>query len=379
MRQGCQSPMSIYSHNTTISRLNSLFSWPWKDRTMTTQKLSLSISAAIENRCILNPCTLGSSRVGLMKARLRYSELSESATRLKRDKLTRVPYNHEGKHPGKRWAQLALDLMFELGNKAIFRRYDADPTPPADGGAIYVATYINGLIDPMVITRIQNKRVISLGRHGFDYSPSNRMVGETIWNATSSPSSRSRGRSCRCRFCEIHQRQGYVDCGLLSSNRTFCRCYVYGKSHQDSKLHALRTGSSRAALASAAIADEKGLPAPIIQTVGLHWRTHHWLRTDNYVEFGESIEIPSIYSAEDRTRLVSGEWVEPSYEETRKLRDRIFDVLSPMTPDAPDWDTFRSWKLLAHIGANKTKTPLMTLAEEVRATREVRESIGRRK
>tara|TARA_A100001234_G_scaffold123744_1_gene108455 strand:- start:324 stop:1373 length:1050 start_codon:yes stop_codon:yes gene_type:complete len=150
-----------------------------------------------------------------------------------------------------------------------------------------------------------------------------------------------------------------------------------GKSHQDSKLHALRTGSSRAALASAAIADEKGLPAPVIQTVGLHWRTHHWLRTDNYVEFGESIEIPSIYSAEDRTRLVSGEWVEPSYEETRKLRDRIFDVLSPMTPDAPDWETFRSWKLLAHIGANKTKTPLTTLAEEVRATREVRESIGR--
>ena len=65
-------------------------------------------------------------------------ELSESATRLKRDKLTRVPYNHEGKHPGKRWAQLALDLMFELGNKAIFRRYDADPTPSAEGGVIYV-------------------------------------------------------------------------------------------------------------------------------------------------------------------------------------------------------------------------------------------------
>ena len=92
-------------------------------------------------------------------------ELSESATRLKRDKLTRVPYNHEGKHPGKRWAQLALDLMFELGNKAIFRRYEADPTPSAEGGVIYVATHINGLIDPMVITRVQNKRVISLGRH----------------------------------------------------------------------------------------------------------------------------------------------------------------------------------------------------------------------
>ena len=36
---------------------------------------------------------------------------------------------------------------------------------------------------------------------------------------------------------------------------------------------------------------------------------------------------------------------------------------------------FRSWKLLAHIGANKTKTPLTTLAEEVEPL-EKSESIG---
>ena len=47
-----------------------------------------------------------------------------------------------------------------------------------------------------------------------------------------------------------------------------------------------------------------------------------------------------------------------------------------MTPDAPDWETYRAWKLLAHIGANKAGTPLKTLAEEVRATRQVRENIG---
>ena len=304
-------------------------------------------------------------------------ELSESATRLKRDKLTRVPYNHEGKHPGKRWAQLALDLMFELGNKAIFRRYDADPTPSAEGGVIYVATHINGLIDPMVITRVQNKRVISLGRHDLTTRP---VIG---WWA------RRFGTQPVLRRAEVEA--GVVDAdfarhinyrGML----TVASCLATGhsavvmpegKSHQDCKLHALRTGSSRSALASAAIADERGLPAPVIQTVGLHWRTHHWLRTDNYVEFGEPIEIPSIYSAEDRARLVSGEWVEPNHDATRELCDRIFDTLSPMTPDAPDWETYRAWKLLAHIGANKAGTPLETLAEEVRATRQVRENIGR--
>ena len=84
-----------------------------------------------------------------------------------------------------------------------------------------------------------------------------------------------------------------------------------------------------------------------------------------------------IYSAEDRTRLVSGEWVEPNHDATRELCDRIFDTLSPMTPDAPDWETYRAWKLLAHIGANKAGAPLTTLAEEVRTTRQVRENIGR--
>ena len=97
-------------------------------------------------------------------------ELSESATRLKRDKLDRVPYDHSGKHPGKRWAQNALDIMFELGNRAIFRRYDSDSVPPAEGGVIYVATHINGLVDPMVITRVQKKRVISLGAELTGYS-----------------------------------------------------------------------------------------------------------------------------------------------------------------------------------------------------------------
>ena len=48
-----------------------------------------------------------------------------------------------------------------------------------------------------------------------------------------------------------------------------------------------------------------------------------------------------------------------------------------MTPDSPDWETYRAWKLLANIGANKTDTQLHSLSEEVHATRDVRDSIGR--
>ena len=291
--------------------------------------------------------------------------------------MDRVPYDHSGKHPGKRWAQNALDIMFELGNRAIFRRYDSDSVPPAEGGVIYVATHINGLVDPMVITRVQKKRVISLGRHDLTTRP---VIG---WWA------RRFGTQPVLRRAEVEA--GVVDAEFARyindrSMLTVASCLATGhsavvmpegKSHQDSKLHALRTGSSRSALASAAIADQKGLPAPVIQTVGLHWRTHHWLRTDNYVEFGKEIDIPSTYSAEDRARLVSGEWVEPAHEDTIELRDRIFETLSPMTPGSPDWDSHRAWKLLAHIGANKANAPLKTLAQEVHATREVRETIGR--
>lgn len=303
-------------------------------------------------------------------------ELSKSATRLKREKLERVPFDHSGKHPGKRWANTALDLMFELGNQAIFRNWEADPIPAANGGVIYVATHINGLVDPMVIVRVQKKRVISLGRHDLTTRP---VIG---WWA------RRFGSQPVLRRAEIEA--GVVDAEFARyindrSMLTVAACLASGnsavvmpegKSHQESQLHALRTGSSRSALAAAAIAAERGLPAPVVQPVGLHWRTHYWLRTDHYVEFGEPLEISSTHSPEDRARLVEGEWVEPSHDDTIQMRTRIFEALSPLTPDAPDWETYRAWKLIAHIGANKAGAPLEKLSEEVHATREVRESIG---
>ena len=303
-------------------------------------------------------------------------ELSQSATRLKRDKLERVPHDTTGKHPGKRWAQSALDIMFELGNQAIFRNWEADTLPEANGGAIYVATHINGLVDPMVITRVQKKRVISLGRHDLTTRP---VIGWWARRFGSQPVLRRaeiEAGVVDAEFARYINDRGMLTVASCLATGHSAVVMPEGKSHQDSKLHALRTGSSRSALASAAIADEKGLPAPVVQPVGLHWRTHHWLRTDHYVEFGEPIDIPSTYSLGDRARLATGEWIEPSYDDTIEMRTRIFDALSPMTPDAPDWETYRAWKLIAHLGANKAGISLRSLSEEVHATREVHDSLG---
>ena len=77
-----------------------------------------------------------------------------------------------------------------------------------------------------------------------------------------------------------------------------------GKSHQDSKLHALRTGAARAALVAAAIAKERKRPAPVIQPTGLHWERHYWFRTKSYVEYTEPIEIKLVFDDEQSSRLV---------------------------------------------------------------------------
>jgi hypothetical protein len=86
----------------------------------------------------------------------------------------------------------------------------------------------------------------------------------------------------------------------------------------------------------------------VIQPVGLHFRCHHWFRTDVYVEFPDPIRIPLLPDEDHRKRLINGEWVEPPAEEVIPLRDRLYDELSILTPDAPDWETYRAWHLLGH-------------------------------
>ena len=147
-----------------------------------------------------------------------------------------------------------------------------------------------------------------------------------------------------------------------------------GKSHQDSKLHALRTGTLRFTLNAASIAHEKGLPVPVIQPVGLHYRCHHWFRTEAYIEFGEPIEIPIVDDSLHSAKLADGEWTEPPAEHVIPLRDELYEKLSVITPDAPDWETYRAWHLLGHLAAIKEGRKIPSYKDEVLAAREIRES-----
>ena len=112
----------------------------------------------------------------------------------------------------------------------------------------------------------------------------------------------------------------------------------------------------------------------MIQPVGLHYRCHHWFRTDIYVEFGEPLIIPLVGEEETHRRVSEGEWIEPPAEHVIPLKEELFDKLSHITPDAPDWETYRAWHLLGHRRANQDGSRLSSYKEEVLAAREVRDS-----
>ena len=300
-------------------------------------------------------------------------ELSAAAHKINIKKLEKAPYNHTGQHPGNKLFSHLLRLMINVGKSIIFRKFESDKIPSNKGGRISVATHINGLVDPTLMIITQEKRIISLGRHDLITGP---VIG--WW-------SRRNGAQPVLRKAE-------VEAGLTDENfarkindrsmLTIANCLAgghgavimpEGKSHQDSKLHALRTGAARAALVSAAIAKKRGLPAPVIQPTGLHWERHYWFRTKSYVEYTNPIEIKQVFDDDQSSRLANGEWIEPPASAVNELKEEMYHKLSPLTPEAPDWETYRAWILIAHLKANYEKNPLKTLSQEVHATRHIRE------
>ena len=306
-------------------------------------------------------------------------ELSAAAHRINIKKLEKSPYNHTGKHPGNLFFGHILRLMIKVGTSIIFRNFEKDDVPPNAGGRISVATHINGLVDPSVMIIAQKKRIISLGRHDLITGP---VIG--WW-------SRRNGAQPVLRKAEVQAGVANADFARKINDRsmlTIANCLAgghgavimpEGKSHQDSQLHALRTGAARAALVAAAIANERKQPLPVIQPTGLHWERHYWFRTNSYVEYAEPIKINLVFSDEDSLRLAAGEWIEPSSLAVNELKNEMFNRISPLTPDAPDWETYRAWKLIAHLRANRKGEPLKSLRDEVHATRVIREELKENK
>jgi len=300
-------------------------------------------------------------------------ELSSGAKKLRKRKLNGLPWAHSGRHPGSPLFWYVILMMIRTAWDYIFRRKQVDPLPPSGGGRIFTSIHINGLVDPLSIVHNQDSRVITMGRHDLMTMP---LIG---WLT------RRMGAQPVIRKPEIDGGVSDEEYARSINHRTLLtmtHCIAAGhnavvmpegKSHQDSRLHRFKTGTMRLAFNATAIADERGLVRPVLQPVGLHYRCHHWFRTDVYVEFAEPIPIESSRPSQNGRRLLDGKWVEPLSEDVIQLRETLFEGLSTITPDAPDWEAYRAWHLLGHLRANASGSPLTTLRDEVLAAREVRE------
>ena len=300
-------------------------------------------------------------------------ELSAAAHNFNRKKLEKAPYSLDGTHPGNYFFGQIFRIMISSGTSIIFRTFESDKIPSNPGGRISVATHINGLVDAGVMIKTQKKRIISLGRHDLITGP---IIG--WW-------SRRNGAQPVLRKAEVEAGLTDPEFARKINDRsmlTIANCLAgghgavimpEGKSHQDSKLHALRTGAARAALVAAAIANERGNPPPVIQPTGLHWKTHYWFRTGCFVEYSKPIDIKLVFDKQESTSLASGEWIEPPASAVHDLKDQMFNAISPLTPDSPDWETFRALKLIANLKAIDNQQPFTTLREEVLSTRNIRD------
>ena len=326
-------------------------------------------------RCVLNHQPCGYAMANSENAPDELPGLSSSATRINVRKLESLPWDHSGKHPGNRLFWEVIRRAVDIAWSYVIRHSEMDSPPEVEGGSVYASTHINGLIDPLAIMQSQDRRIIAIGRHDIMTMP---VIGWITRRIGSQPVIRraelERGVSDPEFAKKINKRSMLTMANCIASGHAAI-VMPEGKSHQDTKMHALRTGALRFALSAASIAHERELPQPVIQPVGLHFRCHFWFRTDVFVEFGEPITIPLLEDTQHHSSLAGGEWLEPPAEQVIPLRDELYESLTHVTPNAPDWETYRAWHLLGHLRANSSTSPLSSLKQEVLAARDIREQL----
>ena len=302
-------------------------------------------------------------------------ELTSGAMKLRRKKLDNLSWDHTGRHPGNPYFWKIILILIGVGLRYIFRRSHYEKIPDFEGGRVISSIHINGLVDPATLVSSQDRRIISMGRHDLMTMPlvgwfSRRMGSQPVIRKSEIENGGSDEEYAR----KINDRTLLTMTNCIASGYN-AMVLPEGKSHQDPHLHRFKTGPMRFALNAASIAKHRGLPNPALQPVGLHFRCHHWFRTDVFVEFQEPIPVhaPEVPGAPER--LSSGLWEEPPSDQVHNLRDTLFSSLSEVTPDAPDWETYRAWHLIGHVKSNASNSQLKSFRAEVLAAREVRDAL----
>ncbi|MCH1591996.1 MAG: 1-acyl-sn-glycerol-3-phosphate acyltransferase, partial [Candidatus Thalassarchaeaceae archaeon] len=198
--------------------------------------------------------------------------LSSGALKLNPRKLEKVPWDHTGEHPGSKLAWSAIKSLAILSKYYLFRSIEEQAPKESEGGRIYASIHINGLVDPLSIILSQEKRPITMGRHDLATMP---FIGWLTRRMGNQPVIRRAEQSSGVSGAEfalsINHRTLLTMSHCISGGHGAV-VMPEGKSHQDSRLHKLRTGAMRFAINASTIAHAKDLPKPVIQPVGLHFR-----------------------------------------------------------------------------------------------------------
>lgn len=303
--------------------------------------------------------------------------LSKSSSKMKIKKLLNTPLpTFNGRTPGSYvWTNIAYFLM----RKAVgvqYRTFEVSGSEniPRDRGSLCCAWHTNGLLDPAVIMVSHPKRFVIGGRHDLVTRP---ILGFWARKLAVQPVVRQaelvRG-GCTPEIAAQLNGRSLLKLSTGIASGFGCFLFPEGTSHDESHLIRIKTGPMRTALSSVSLAKAIGKTPPVILPVGLHWRVRHYWRTDAWVEYGEPIIVDDKgLGSEMSEKIASGEWVEPPKELVNNLRDKVRERMTPLTPDAPDWETNRGWHLLGHLNAHHQNAPLRSWRDEVIAARKIRD------
>jgi 1-acyl-sn-glycerol-3-phosphate acyltransferase len=283
-----------------------------------------------------------------------------------------------GDHPGIGWFYRIMKGFCRRAFHQQFRTIEITGTEHISdsAGTLTVAWHTNGLIDPICFVTTQPKMLVFGGRHDMITRP---VIGPFASRVGGQPVIRQaelvRGGASAEAAARINGKTMLTLAECIAHGHASA-LFPEGTSHEESKMKRLRTGPMRSAIAANSIAHEKGLPEPHLLPVGLHYRVSWHYRTDLWIEHGAPISLTDcMHPAQDRTRLIEGEWVEAPAEHVIALRDEVRDRITPMTPDAESWGEYCSWHVLGHLRAHASGHPLSCWREEVLAARAIREDI----
>ena len=303
--------------------------------------------------------------------------LSASAQRMNMEKLLKAPLPTFGKStPGSPfWTWFGFWMCRRVSN-IQFRTTSTTSVESLehDGGAMCCGWHTNGLMDPLGIFLHHPKEFVVGSRHDLVTRP---LLGWWTRRLAVQPVVRKaellRGG---CSEEEANHVNGRSLLSLASGIAHGFGCVLFpeGTSHDKSHMIRFRTGPMRTVLAAAALAKANGQALPRLVPTGLHFRTKEFFRTDQYIEFGPSIQIEDDMIPDELVEAVQRQdWVEPPAELVHHFRDELERRLPRLTPHAQTWEEHRAFHLIAHIKARAQGQPLTTWQDEVLAARVVRE------